>query len=194
MIASSILMALFINAATVALFVLFLLLGLSYSIPRTNVKKRFPLKAVVPSSGAAVISLAGGVAAQGLSPVIFFAAFSFALFALVTLLIGDIADLKGDAKTGVRSFPLVVGPKNSVWTVIMIPLIISALGVVLFQFARLNIVFPIILIGLAVYCSITMRPLLSGYDNPTVCRKVKTRMRVVHFLLQLTFIIGVLAL
>jgi len=187
-------LVLLINAATLGLFVLFLILGLSYSIPRVNVKKRFPLKAVVPAAGAGVISLAGGLAAQGLRPVIFFAAVAFALFALVTLLIGDIADLNGDAQSGVRSFPLVVGPKNSARFVMMIPILICGLGVFFFSILNLNVIFPLVLIGLSAYCCLTIRPLLANYDDPLVCRRIKSRMRIVHFLIQLTFILGLLAL
>ncbi|HZW57089.1 MAG TPA: UbiA family prenyltransferase [Nitrososphaerales archaeon] len=194
LISASLLAVSMVNAATLSLFVVFLLLGLSYSIPRANVKRIFPLKAVVPSSGAAVITLAGGLAAQGLRPVVFFIAIAFALFALVTLLLGDIADLKGDSRTGVRSFPIVIGPKNSVLFVMTIPIIIGGLGVAFFQLAQLNIAFPILLICFCAYSSITMRPLLSRYEEPEVCRRVKSRMRIAHFLMQFIFLLGILAI
>jgi geranylgeranylglycerol-phosphate geranylgeranyltransferase len=191
-IAASFILAMFIGYSTTALFLVFLFLGLSYSIPRVNVKKRFPLKVVVPATGAAVFSLAGGAAAQGLRPIIFFPAIAFSLFGLVTLLIGDISDLKGDLAAGVRSFPIVIGAKNSVLFVMMIPFVLNALGIALYFTAQLNIAFPILLITTSAYCYITMRPLLLESGNPSVCRKVKSKMRIVHFVIQLIFILGII--
>jgi geranylgeranylglycerol-phosphate geranylgeranyltransferase len=193
-IGSSFFISEFVSDATLILFAVFLLLGLSYSIPRVNVKKRFPLKAVVPAAGAAVMSLAGGAAAEGLKPVIFLAAVSFSLFALVTLLLGDISDVKGDLATGVRSFPVVIGARNSVLVVMAIPLVLSVLGVLLFRILQLNLAFPTLLIATSLYCCATMRPLIADYDDPLVCRRVKARMRIVHFVIQFIFILGILQL
>ena len=193
-ISASLLIASAISTSTLEVFVVLVLLGLSYSVPRASVKRAFPLKAVVPSAGAAVITLAGAIAAQGLSPVIFFVAIAFSLFALVTLLLGDIADLKGDFRTGVRSFPIVLGPKNSVRFVMVIPIIIGGLGVVFFRLIELNIAFPVLLVCFCAYSSIAMSPLLSRYDDPVVCRKVKSRMRIAHFLMQLIFILGIISI
>jgi geranylgeranylglycerol-phosphate geranylgeranyltransferase len=193
-IAASFVFAAFIGLATTILFLVFLLLGLSYSLPRVNVKRTFPLKLVVPVTGAGVFSLAGGAASQGLSAIIFFPSIAFALFGLVTLLIGDISDVRGDLATGVRSFPVVVGAENSVRLVISIPFVLSALGVIFFLTGQLNISFPVLLIATSAYCLITMRPMLSASDDPAVCRKVKSKMRIVHFVIQLIFIVGILTL
>ena len=193
-ISSSFLIGLFISLTTVALYGIVVFLGISYSIPRINAKKRFPHKMVVAASGSAVFSLTGGVAAQNLNPTIFFAAVSFALFAMVTLLLGDIADLRGDKSAGVRSLPLVIGPKKSVWFIIAIPMILCALGVMLFRFVNLNILFLLLLVALSTYSSLTTKTLLGNYDDIKVCRKVKSRMRIIHFILQFAFIVGLIAL
>lgn len=190
----SFVLAEFVGVATVVLFIVFLLLGLSYSVPRIDVKKRFPLKAVVPAAGAAVMSLAGGAAAQGLRPVIFLAAVSFSLFALVTLLLGDISDMKGDLATGVRSFPVVVGARNSVFFVMAIPIVMAAIGVLLFREVHLNLAFPILLIAASAYSFNSIRPLVSSYEDQRACRRVKGRMRLMHFVIQLIFILGILSL
>lgn len=190
----ALLLSALINVPTLAIYMFCLFLGLSYSVPRIHAKKTFLFKAIVPSSGAALISMAGGMAAQSLEPTIFFAAMAFALFALVTLLLGDISDIKGDIASGVRSFPVVIGPRNAILFAMAIPLLLAGLGVVLFRVADLNLVFVFLLIGLSAYCTITMRSLISNYDDPILCRKVKSRMRIVHFLIQLTFVLGILSL
>lgn len=187
-------LSLFINVATLGVFVVLVILGLSYAIPRVNIKNRFPMKAVVPAAGAAIIALGGGAAAQGFKPIIFFVAIAFSLFALVTLLLGDIADVTGDAKSGVRSIPLVIGTKNSARFIMSIPIIISALGVFLFRLLDLNLAFPIMLIAVSAYCFLAMRPLLTRYDDASVCRNVKSRMRIAHFLILLTFVLGLIVI
>lgn len=192
-VASSLVVSYFISFTTVVLFAISLFLGISYSMPRVQAKKRFPGKLLVTACGAAVFSLTGGVAAQDLNPTIFFAAVAFALFALVTLLLGDIADMKGDLALQVRSLPMVIGARRAIIFVTALPLILSALGLVLFRFTNFNPLFPIMLIAVSCYSSFTITSLLRDYD-PKTCRMIKSKMRIMHFVLQLTFILGLLPL
>ncbi len=193
-IGSSLIMSYIVSLATFALFAISFFLGISYSLPRVQAKKRFPHKLIVAACGAAIASLTGGVAAENLNVTIFFAAIAFALFALVTLLLGDIADMRGDTALQVKSFPVVVGVKRTIVFVTAIPLSLSGLGVFLFRFTDLNAMFPLLLIALSCYSSITITGLISHDDDPGICRKVKSRMRIMHFVLQLAFIIGLIPL
>jgi 4-hydroxybenzoate polyprenyltransferase len=193
-IASSIAVSLLVSLTTTALFVVCLFLGLAYCLPRVEAKRRFPAKLVVTGCGAAVFSLTGGVAAQTLNGTVFFIAVAFALFALVTLLLGDIADMRGDLATRVRSFPVVVGAHRTVEFLAIIPLALSGLGVLIFRFTNFNILFPILLVSVSCYSSFTMTSLLRDYNDQNSCRRVKSKMRIIHFVLQLTLILGLLPL
>ena len=194
LLASAFAIGFFISFATLALFVVTTFLGVTYSIPRIQAKKRFPHKMIVASCGSAVFSLAGGAAAQNLNSTIFFAAVSFALFAMVTLLLGDIADFRGDSTAGVRSLPIVIGPEKAVWIAALFPLVLCTFGLVLFRSVNLNVIFPIVLISISSYSALTIGDLLHKYNDASAIRRVKTRMRLVHFALQLSFILGLLTI
>ena len=189
---SSIAISFFIGFATAALFAISLFLGISYSLPRVQAKKRLAGKLAVTACGAAICSLTGGVAAEDLNATIFFVAVAFALFALVTLLLGDIADMRGDVALHVRSLPVAIGATRTVAFVFALPLAISALSVFLLRFTSFNPIFPLLLISVSCYCSLTITSLFRNYDDPNTCRKIKSRMRVMHFVLQLTFLLGLL--
>ncbi len=181
----------FVNVPTVGVYAIFLLLGIAYSLPRIHAKRKFQFKIAIPVSGAAVISLAGGVAAQELNLAIFLAALSFALFAMLTLLLGDIADMKGDLAAGIKSLPIVIGAQRSVYLVCAVPMIISASAILLFPYIRMNMIFLGVLLGISAYSTLTLSGLFKDVGR---CRRIKNRMRVVHFVLQLAFIIGLLVL
>ncbi|MGI0079468.1 MAG: UbiA prenyltransferase family protein [Nitrososphaerales archaeon] len=191
---SSIVLSLLISFPTAALFLISLFLGVSYSMPRVHAKKRLTGKLVVTSCGAALCSLTGGVAAEDLNATVFFVAVAFALFALVTLLLGDIADMTGDVALHVSSLPAAIGPRRTIAFIISLPLVLSALGVFLLRFTNFNPIFPILLIGVSGYSSLSITRLLRDYQDPRSCRKVKSRMRLMHFVLQLTFLFGLLSL
>lgn|SRR5487761_206324 len=193
-VSSAIVISYFISFATVALFAISLFLGMAYSMPRIQAKKRFPSKLVVTACGAVLVCFTGGVVAQDLNSTIFFAAVAFALFALVTLLLGDIADMKGDLALHVKSLPVIIGARRAIVFVMALPLILSALGLLLFRFTSFNPLFPILLIALSCYSSFTITSLLRDYDDPKTCRMIKSRMRIMHFVLQLTFILGLIPL
>jgi geranylgeranylglycerol-phosphate geranylgeranyltransferase len=184
----------FVGITTIAIYIVALFLGVAYSLPRIRMKKIFPYKMIVNTSGAAISSLTGGVAAGSFGPVVFFAAVAFALFSLVALLIGDIGDLTGDAKGGIRSLPVVIGARKSVWVTMIVPIIIGALAIILFPMLRLNLVFVIASIGLTSYSSYTIATLLKVHENSGACKKVKMQLRIIIPALQFAFLIGLLAL
>jgi 4-hydroxybenzoate polyprenyltransferase len=187
-------LALILGIATLTIYAIALFLGVSYSLPRIRAKRVFPYKIMVSVSGAAISSLTGGIAANSFGPVVFFAAVAFALFALVAMLVGDIADVSGDATGGIKSLPVVIGAKKSVWVTMTIPLIVGLLAIVLFPVLRLNLIFAALSIGLSIYSSFTIGTLLKSHGDSNTCRKVKTRLRIIIPLLQLAFLIGLVAL
>jgi 4-hydroxybenzoate polyprenyltransferase len=126
-------------------------------------------------------------------PVYFSAAF-FGLFAMVTLLLGDISDIPGDTASGVKSLPVIIGAKNSILLIACIPLVIAFIGVAFFGAAHLNPLFPVVILAITTYSSVNIISLLNKYNDYESVRHVKSRMRIVHFLLQFSIIIGLLVL
>ncbi|MBI2936927.1 MAG: UbiA prenyltransferase family protein [Thaumarchaeota archaeon] len=183
-----------ISMVTVALFLAAFLLGISYSTPPLRAKEHFPHKIVVPVAGAIVCSLTGGVIIGQISAAVILASIAFAVFSLVTLFLGDVADLKGDLSAGVRSLSVLIGPENTVKITLTLPLLIVALGLSFYQAANLNILFPLMLIGASVYSSLTITRLLGKTQDVKSCRAVKSKMRIMHIVMQLCFIIGVIRL
>ncbi len=183
-----------ISITTGALYVATVFLGIAYSYPRIHAKRRFPDKMLVSGAGYTTFTLAGGAAAQNLNPTIFFAAVSFTLFGMVTLLLGDIADYKGDSAAGVKSLAVVVGPQRAVWITTMIPLVIGILGVMFFKMVNFNMLFPLVLVSLSIYSILTIHRLVRKYDDPAEVRRAKSRLRFIHFALQVSFVIGLLVI
>lgn len=184
----------FLGLATFALYVIALFLGIAYSIPRIRAKERFPLKMIVDVSGASIAILTGGVAAQDLNPLVFFAAVAFALFSLTALLLGDIADIRGDVAEGIKSLPVVIGPKNSIWVTLMIPVTVGSLVLLLFQTLHLNLIFMISAVCLSGYSALEIGKLAKKYEDPQECRKVKKSLRIVNLLLLLALLLGLITL
>ncbi len=183
-----------ISIITVAFFIIAFLLGISYSTPPFRAKEHFPHKIVVPVAGAIVCSLTGGIIAGQISAAVILASISFAIFSLVTLFLGDIADLKGDLAAGVRSLSVLIGSENTVRITLMLPLLIAALGLSFYQTANFNVLFPLTLTSASGYSSLTITKLLGKSTDIKSCRAVKSKMRMMHLVMQLCFIIGVIRL
>jgi geranylgeranylglycerol-phosphate geranylgeranyltransferase len=170
------------------------LLGIAYSHPSIRAKRRFPMKVGVSVAGAILVSICGGVVAGRLDAAVYFSAIFFGLFAMVTLFLGDVSDIRGDTAAGVKSLPVVVGARNSILLIAFIPLVIAAIGVGFFRLANLNSLFPILLVIVTVYSSANIISLLGKYDDYEFVRRVKSRMRFVHFIIQFSLILGLLVL
>ncbi|MBI2184295.1 MAG: UbiA prenyltransferase family protein [Thaumarchaeota archaeon] len=186
----SLILAYLINPLTLILFTLAMILGLSYSLPKVRAKERFPHKVLVASAGAAISSLTGGTVAGSISPGVILAAGVFALFAQVTLLLGDLADVKGDILRGIKSFPIVLGSKITSRIIQSIPPTIFTLTIG-FQVAFYpSITTPLLIGALCFYCCVTMKDLAKKCTDYGFCRLVKGKMRTVHLVLQLSLMIG----
>ncbi|MCL4435736.1 MAG: UbiA family prenyltransferase [Thaumarchaeota archaeon] len=183
-----------ISLATVAFFIIAFLLGISYSTPPIRAKEHFPHKVVVPVTGAIICSLTGGVIIGQISAAVVLASIAFAIFSLVTLFLGDVADLKGDLSAGVRSLSILIGSENTVKITLTLPLLIDALGLLFYQAANLNMLFPLMLTAASGYSSLTITKLIGKSEDVKRCRAVKSKMRVMHLVMQLSFIIGVVRL
>jgi geranylgeranylglycerol-phosphate geranylgeranyltransferase len=170
------------------------LLGIAYSHPSVRAKRRFPFKVLVSVSGAVIVSICGGIVAGNLNAAVYFSAVFFGLFAMVTLLLGDVSDIRGDTAAGVKSLPVVIGARNSIFLISCIPLAIAFIGVAFFRMANLNPLFPFLIVIITAYSSLNIISLLGKYDDYEFVGRVKSRMRLVHFAIQFSLLLGLLAL
>jgi len=183
-----------ISMLTVAYFAAAFLLGIFYSAPPFRAKKKFPHKLIIPATGAIVCSLTGGIIVGQINGAIILASIAFAIFSLVTIFLGDVADLKGDQSSGIRSISVLIGAEKTVKVTLILPLIIAVLGLSFYQPAGLNMLFPLSLMSATGYCILIMAKLLGKSEDVKCCRTVKAKMRIMHLFMQLCFIIGVIPL
>ncbi len=181
----------FINTLTTIFFVAAFILGVFYSCPPFRAKNHFVGKIVIPVVGAAVCSLTGAAVAGNINVVVVLASIVFAIFSLVTLFLGDVADLKGDLAAGIFTLSAQVGAVNTIKITLALPLIAAMLGLLLYPNTGLNPLFPLLLLISAIYSSLTIMELLGKSGDTNACRSVKARMRWMHLVMQLCFIIGV---
>jgi geranylgeranylglycerol-phosphate geranylgeranyltransferase len=148
--------AIIINIYPLLISISFIVIGVAYSHPKSNLKDKFPLKTVVTAAGAALLSLLGGTAATGVGaigavsgiyandiitttiigtattifslPICYAALFFFAFFFILGPL-GDIADLKGDRTVGRRTFPIVIGIRSTLVVMLSMPLTIISMTI-----------------------------------------------------------------
>ena len=193
-IAISFVTSLFISIPVFIFVLASFLMGIAYSHPRIRAKRYFPLKILISVAGAVIVSLCGGIAAGNLDAAVYFSAIFFGLFAMVTLLLGDVSDIRGDTTVGVKSLPIVMGLRNSIFFIACIPLVIAFIGVTFFRIAGFNPMFPLLILVITAYSSLNIISLLGKYDDHEFVRNVKSRMRLIHFLLQLSLVLGLLAL
>ncbi len=184
----------FIGIPCLILVLASFLLGIAYSHPSIRAKRLFPLKVLISVSGAVIVSLAGGIIGGNLDAAVYFSAIFFGLFAMVTLLLGDISDIPGDTAAGVKSLPVVIGARNSIFFIACIPLAIAFIGVAFFRMANLNPLFPVLIVIITAYSSLNLISLLGKYDDYEFVRLMKSRMRLVHFAIQLSLLLGLLVL
>ena len=187
----SLLLVASLNFYAIFVSIFFILLGITYSHKRFNLKDKFPLKTVVTASGAALLSLLGGAAVIGISlPVIYAALFFFAFFFILGPL-GDIGDLKGDRAGGRRTFPIVLGMKPTLMVMLSVPIIILSLTVSSDIILHLNSktfgIYPIVgtsLVTLALLLHISKR-----LNDVSVIKSTRPKMRYLHVLMQISLLV-----
>jgi 4-hydroxybenzoate polyprenyltransferase len=150
----------------------FLTLGIAYSTEPIKLKKRFIIKYLTLASGATLSILTGGFASGGITgKLLFFVIVSFIIFFGLGSL-NDLRDLKWDKEVGVRSFPVILGPKTTVR--LMLGTLFGVMcGFILgyFQFG-FNFTFSILGLIILVGWSYSIYPLFEKYNDELLIHKV----------------------
>ncbi len=183
--------SLFIDLTMFILHLGYLVLGVAYSLPRFGLKQNVPIKSLTVGFGAFLTGLSGGAAVGIISPqVIFFSFFAFVLvFILAT--VGDMEDIEGDASAGVRSLPVILGPKRTaevllgtiVGVAIMLSLLHNGLG--------FN---PLLTLPVGLFaCWLGIRYLWKLLQSPSSiadCLITRKKLRLVYMMLQFALVLG----
>ena len=189
---SALSIAMLINVSTVAIASVLILMGLVYSHPRTHYKDTFPLKTLLTASGAALVSLMGGLAVGNVSMHVMYAALVFFAFESILAPLGDIHDVKGDRASGRRTLPIVFGLTPTIVLMMLIAVSIAVTTVIVSDLMSISVIGIMMVIGACSASVVVLRGLLYNYDNRLYVKKTRYIMRFVHMFLQLGLFIGII--
>lgn len=187
----STLLAFSVNVPTGISSLGFLALAILYSNKRTHLKDKFVWKTVVTAAGGSIAALMG-----------FFSSGTFSYLGLVSPLIafmfwftlgplGDVSDIAGDKANGRRTFPIVLGVRNTFR--LMHGVIFSLMGLILslYYFDLINIVGLILSLGMCVAVSCVIVRVSKAYQEKRIVKQTRTILRYSLFLIQIMFIVGI---
>jgi len=180
-----------INSETFLLCAAAMMLGLAYSTPPVQLKKRFLLKQLTVAVGALISNLMGGAAIGVLNWRVLFAGLMFFAYAFALSPIVDLGDMKGDKAVGKKTFPVVLGPKLTVRLAIIIIILVMVGGVVGYYQLGFNAALPILVSIVCLAYIWIIYPLqyqLSRVDHLLLVKK----MIALHLTLQFSIVIGAL--
>ena len=189
---SGLALAAMINIETLAVASALVFLGIVYSHPRTHYRDIFPLKTLLTATGAALVSLMGGLAMGNLSPYVIYAALVFFTFECVLASLGDIHDVKGDRTVGRRTFPIVIGLRSTIAIMMMICASLAMTAVAISGIINISNTGLIMIIATCGIAVAVVRGLLHNHDNRIYVKNTRHVMRLVHVFLQLALFVGII--
>jgi len=180
-----------INVQVFALMVAFNVLGYLYSTEPFLFKKRFLMKQATIALGGLIACILGGFASGLITPnLIFFAGMSFFMFFGVNPII-DLRDLEGDKVVGVKTFPVIWGPKFTVrlaLATLTASILANVIGFYQFGFSSVLPILGAIILGATIF---VIQPLLNKWEDSTFLNYTITkRMHPLFLLIQLCYLIG----
>jgi geranylgeranylglycerol-phosphate geranylgeranyltransferase len=191
--AVSILLAFSINIQTGVSSLGFLALAVLYSHKKTHLKDRFVWKTVITAAGGSIAAFMGFFASGsfsylgGVSP---FIAFMF-WFTLGPL--GDVNDIAGDKANGRRTFPIVLGVKNTFRLMQSVILSLMALIATLYYLNLINTLGLILSLAACLSVSYFILRVSKNYQEKRIVKQTRTILRYSLFLIQIMFLIGIVA-
>lgn len=185
-----ILVSTLINLETTLLSSVFLTLGFAYSNNRVRLKKKFMVKQLVPAIGGVISSLIGGTTMGLISGRIIFVGLLFFVLIFVGAPLLDLKDMFGDKKYECKTFAIVFGPGLTVKIAISALISLGIITLLSYPLIGFNYVSGILVSTLCFVFALTIFPLLKFWQNPDFCEKTIKRMILLHFLIQVSFVIG----
>jgi geranylgeranylglycerol-phosphate geranylgeranyltransferase len=168
---------------------LFSIIGIAYSIPPIRLKKSF-LANLCVAAGFLICIMSGSSIGLFLSPKVILAAIAIFTMTLGSSSIKDLKDITGDERMGIKTLPILIGPKKT----LLIIAASSCFGIQLLFFEYLlfpfNWTYPILIMIMFI---ILMRSLILAwrdYKNPIICEKAWKGYSLAGLPLFLAFLLG----
>ena len=183
--------AYFVNIQVFVLMAVFIVLGYLYSTEPFKFKKKFLMKQVTVAIGGLISCILGGFASGIITPsLIFFSGMSFFMFFGVNPII-DLRDMEGDRVVGVKSFPIIWGPKFTVRLAIATltaSMIANIIGYYQFGFSFVLPSLGAIVLGATIF---VIHPLLNNWEDLTSLNKIIIKkMYPLFMVIQLCYLVG----
>jgi geranylgeranylglycerol-phosphate geranylgeranyltransferase len=181
-----------INFYTFLISTIFTALGIFYSHPKFNLKDKFPLKTIITATGAGLLSLLGGISVLNTSLSIVCTSLSFFMFYFVLSPLGDIGDINGDRAVGRRTFPIVLGLKQTLLIMLSVPVLIMILAGLIYHVLDMNTVglFTIIITCIATIAAIFK--LSKRLSDVNAIKSFRPKMRYLNVLMQISMLLAFL--
>ena len=181
-----------INIETLLLSIAFFTLGFLYSTPPIRLKDRFLSKQLITATGGFICSLIGGSIVQTISIQVVYLGFIFFMILFSGSPLFDLPDLKGDRAGKVKSITVLYGPRFAIKFAIAGFSSLIVITALVYQYLGFNVLMPITLsFGTLLFIWFAYG-LLNNWQNISYCRKTIKKYIIVNFLLQFSFILGVL--
>lgn len=183
-------LALYLRGVTAILIMSYFFVFMLYSYPPVYIKKRFPFKEITIASGAIFTALIGGSAVGNISgTLLFFTVIMFGFTYLTLAVFGETLDMYEDEIYGVKTISMVLRWRTRVSIFAAFLFAVMVLTPFTWVQFKLNLVFPVLVVG---SCLIFLRyliPLASGLEEAMFWRAVKA-MYAFWILVFVAFIIG----
>lgn len=187
----SMLVAFSINWQTGAASVVFFVLGILYSHPKSHMKDMFVIKTLVTAGGAFIASQMGMLATDNYTVPALVSSVIVFVFWFILGPLGDIADIRGDKLAGRRTIPIVIGVGNTI--LLMACAIFSiALIIIFYQYLAQNMHVLGSASGVAVcaYAIFKIVQVSKKYNDKASIKQSRTHLRYSIFSIQFSIFLG----
>ena len=180
-----------INLEVLLIQFAFLFLGFIYSTEPIRLKRIFLMKQVTVVIGGAIACLSAGLAVGTVTVHLLYLTGLYVLFTLGLNPIGDIKDIESDRAGGIKTIPIVWGPKFTIRLALATVTAAAVSTWVGFYGLGFNIALPILGTTILAALAYVVYPLLGRWgDREYILKAVYNRFFPLYFLLQLVVLVG----
>jgi len=187
-------LGLFTKPEVLLLVTIYMILFLTYSNPKTRLKKKFLLKEGTIATGLLVSTLIGGITAGQISWGVIFQGlfFFFGTFVIYSTFV-DFNDIYEDRRHGMKTLAMVLKWKTRMEMAILYTLTIMVTTTLAYSQLGFNLVFPIIVVAACFLFLRFLFPILNGFEKLKYDRALRS-MYYFWMLMQSALVIGSLAI